>query len=156
MGFFGWLFFRPKSAKDISAAMSSPHGSDCACCIHWVVAKSQQATSRCTCEKVPVLAGHGHASRVGQPGPSKFFTTSALNAEEELTWHADFILALAQYDVSRLVYIIFLRVAGVGGSLGNWDTVEAKELAAVGCQVNLSSWRMEMPAPVPMELPSDL
>lgn len=107
------------------------------------MAKSQQATSRCTCEKVPVLAGHGHASRVGQPGPPKFFTTSALNAEAELTWHADFILALAQYGVSRLAYIIFLRVAGVGSSLGIGDTVEPKELAAVGCQVNLSSWRME-------------
>lgn len=31
-----------------------------------------------------------------RPGPLKFFTTSVLNAEEELVWHAGSILARAQ------------------------------------------------------------
>lgn len=131
------------------AAVSSPHGSKCACCIHWVVAKPQQVTYWCTREKVPVLAVlwdmYMPAEWVStRPGPPKLFITSILDAEEDITWHTDLILALAEYHVSRLAYIIFLRVAGVGGSLGSGDTVpNQRRMAAVGCKVNPGSWRKE-------------
>lgn len=149
MGFFGWLFFRSKCAKYRRAALSSAHGSECACCIHWVVAKPQQVTCWHTHEKVPVLAVlwdvYMPAEWVStRPGPSKSFITSILNAEEELTWHGDLILALAEYHVSRLAYVIFLRVADVGGSLKGWDTVwNWRRMASVGSKMNPGSWRRE-------------
>ena len=113
------------------------------------MAKPQQVTNWCTREKVPVLAVLWYVYRPAEyvsrrPGPPKSFITSILKTEEELTWHADLILALVEYHVSRLAYIIFLRIAGAGGSLGSGDTVwNQRRMAAGGCKVNPGSWRRE-------------
>lgn len=85
-----------------------------------------------------------------RPSPPKSFTTSILNAEEDITWHTDLSLALAEYHVSRLAYIIFLRVAGVGGSLGSRDTMwNQRRMAAGRCKVNPDSWRREWRSQTP-------
>lgn len=67
------------------------------------------------------------AERVStRPGSPNSFTTSILNAEEEITRHADLILSLAEYHVSRLYY--FLKRCWCWRLPGKWGRcVEPKE-----------------------------
>lgn len=92
-----------------------------------------------------------------RPVSPKSFINSILNAEEEVTWHADLILSLAEYHVSRLYY--FLKRRCCGRLPGKWGhCAEPKE--GVCCVVQGEHWFLEkvveIPDPRLMEHPREL